>query len=178
MKEGGICAMKASPTRRIACDLVPWARKSGGWLECMMERGSRVGQAGTHVSGGGGMSSWLGGRRALQTRKMCSGTGEKRKKKRKPKNVVDGGPFIVSMEREESLLELKEAMKVKASELGLWRANVTSSQPSERLAAFERWIENGYHGEMSFLAREDRMRRRKDLSGRRRQRQAGRESRE
>lgn len=41
---------------------------------------------------------------------------------------------------------------------------MTSSDPSQRLAQYEEWIAQGFHGEMGFLARQDRLARRRDLA--------------
>ncbi len=59
---------------------------------------------------------------------------------------------------------LKELLRHKAQELGLWMLGVTTSEPAETLEHYESWIASGYHGEMGYLARPDRLERRHDLS--------------
>lgn len=59
--------------------------------------------------------------------------------------------------------ELKTALKQKAHDLGLWLAGVTDASPASTLPQYEAWLQAGYHGEMHYLARPDRLERRKDL---------------
>ena len=54
-------------------------------------------------------------------------------------------------------------IKQKARELGFNLCGVTPAQPSPTLSAYLRWIQNGMQGEMAYMARADRVRRRQDL---------------
>lgn len=54
-------------------------------------------------------------------------------------------------------------IKHKASELGFNLVGITPAKPSPTLSAYMRWIEQGMHGEMGYLARPDRVTRRQDL---------------
>ncbi len=51
----------------------------------------------------------------------------------------------------------------KAAELGFNLCGVTPAAPSPTLAAYLRWIQRGMQGEMRYMARADRVRRRQDL---------------
>ena len=51
----------------------------------------------------------------------------------------------------------------KAQELGFNLCGVTPAEPSPTLAAYLRWIQQGMQGEMRYMARTDRVRRRQDL---------------
>ncbi len=54
------------------------------------------------------------------------------------------------------------SVKGKARELGFNLCGLTPAKPSPTLAAYLRWIERGMQGEMAYLARPDRLRRRRD----------------
>ena len=54
-------------------------------------------------------------------------------------------------------------VKRKARELGFDLCGLTPAKPSPTLAAYLRWIRRGMHGEMRYMAREDRVARRRDL---------------
>ncbi len=54
------------------------------------------------------------------------------------------------------------SVKKKARELGFNLCGVTLAQPSPTLFAYLRWIQRGMHGEMRYMARPDRVRRRQD----------------
>ena len=54
-------------------------------------------------------------------------------------------------------------IKAKAKELGFDICGLTPAQPSPTLAAYLRWIQNGMQGQMHYMARADRVRRRQDL---------------
>ena len=56
------------------------------------------------------------------------------------------------------------AVKRKARQLGFNLCGLTRAEPSPTLAAYLRWIRAGMHGEMRYLARQDRVRRRQDLN--------------
>jgi epoxyqueuosine reductase len=60
--------------------------------------------------------------------------------------------------------ELKQALKDKALALGFSVVGVVPARPSSRLDAYLQWIGQGFHGEMGYLARADRLARRNDLS--------------
>ena len=110
--------------------------------------------------------NWLQGPllRAASTSDSRWGVPGGKKARKRAKDSVDGGPVKVAEEDETEWLAICEELKAKAKSLGLGPTSITTSEPSGRLAAFEQWIEQGYHGEMGFLARPDRMARRRDLS--------------
>ena len=54
-------------------------------------------------------------------------------------------------------------IKLKAAELGFNLCGVTPAEPSPTLSAYLRWIQKGMQGEMGYMARTDRVRRRQDL---------------
>ncbi len=56
-----------------------------------------------------------------------------------------------------------ERVKARAGELGFNLAGITPAVPSPDLDAYLAWIEAGYHGSMGYLARPDRVARRRDL---------------
>ncbi len=58
--------------------------------------------------------------------------------------------------------ELSQAVKDEALALGFSVAGIVSARPSSRLDAYLQWIAQGYHGEMGYLARPDRLIRRRD----------------
>jgi epoxyqueuosine reductase len=49
---------------------------------------------------------------------------------------------------------LKEGIKVKASQLGFILAGVTTPEPPPHYSTFEHWLAQGYHGTMDYLATE------------------------
>ncbi|MCY4147114.1 MAG: tRNA epoxyqueuosine(34) reductase QueG [Chloroflexi bacterium] len=51
----------------------------------------------------------------------------------------------------------------KARELGFTLCGIAPAEPSPTLAHYLRWIQRGMHGEMGYMARPDRVRRRQDL---------------
>jgi epoxyqueuosine reductase len=55
-------------------------------------------------------------------------------------------------------------LKAQAAALGFDLAGVTPARPALRLDAYLRWVEAGMHGEMAYLARDDRLARRRDLN--------------
>ncbi len=55
------------------------------------------------------------------------------------------------------------SLKDKARELGFNLCGITLARPSPTLAAYLRWIQRGMQGEMAYMARPDRVRRRQDL---------------
>ncbi len=55
------------------------------------------------------------------------------------------------------------SIKGKAKELGFNLCGLTPAEPSPTLAAYLRWVQSGMQGEMGYLARADRVRRRQDL---------------
>lgn len=57
-----------------------------------------------------------------------------------------------------------ERIKSRAVELGFTLVGITRAEPSPYLAAYERWIAAGMHGEMGYMARADRVARRRDLN--------------
>jgi epoxyqueuosine reductase len=57
-----------------------------------------------------------------------------------------------------------QRLKEFAEALGFSMLGIVPAEPSPRLAAYLDWIKAGMHGEMGYLAREDRIVRRQDLS--------------
>jgi epoxyqueuosine reductase len=57
-----------------------------------------------------------------------------------------------------------EELHAQAHSLGFNMVGITRAQPSPTLAAYFRWIENGMHGTMGYMARPDRQARRRDLN--------------
>ncbi|MEL6149582.1 MAG: tRNA epoxyqueuosine(34) reductase QueG [Chloroflexota bacterium] len=55
-------------------------------------------------------------------------------------------------------------IKAKAHELGFNLVGLTRAESSPHLNAYLRWVDNGMHGNMGYLAREDRLARRHDLN--------------
>jgi len=54
-------------------------------------------------------------------------------------------------------------IKQKATELGFNLIGLTRAEPSPMLGAYQRWIAQGMHGDMGYMARPDRIIRREDL---------------
>jgi len=61
-----------------------------------------------------------------------------------------------------NLINLKQAIKEKARQLGFILAGVTSSKPLENFNIFQDWINKNYHGEMKYLETERNLTRRAD----------------
>jgi epoxyqueuosine reductase len=61
-------------------------------------------------------------------------------------------------------MNFETRLKERAQALGFNLVGLTPAAPSPTLNAYFRWIEAGYHGEMAYLAREDRVARRRDLN--------------
>ncbi len=57
-----------------------------------------------------------------------------------------------------------EAVKAEAQHLGFAYVGITHAQPAPTLHAYLRWIDAGMHGSMGYMAREDRIARRRDLN--------------
>jgi epoxyqueuosine reductase len=55
-------------------------------------------------------------------------------------------------------------LKAQARTLGFHLAGITRAEPSPMLDAYLRWIDQGMHGEMGYMARPDRQARRRDLN--------------
>jgi len=55
-----------------------------------------------------------------------------------------------------------EQIRRRAKKLGFDVVGITPALPVPRLKAYERWIERGYHAEMGYMARPDRVERRQD----------------
>ena len=56
-----------------------------------------------------------------------------------------------------------QRVRDKASDFGFDLCGIAPAAPSPTLAAYERWIAQGMHGEMGYMARPDRVARRRDL---------------
>lgn len=63
---------------------------------------------------------------------------------------------------EPSPAQLTEALRGKAERLGFTLCGVVRPQPSEHMAFYDAWLERDYHGEMSYLARDDARQRRSE----------------
>ena len=87
-----------------------------------------------------------------------------KKARRRAKDSVDGGAIRVDADDAAEWEAIRAELKAKATSLGLGPTAITSSDPSQRLAQYEEWIAQGFHGEMGFLARQDRLARRRDLA--------------
>jgi len=61
-------------------------------------------------------------------------------------------------------VDVKEAIRDKAKELKLGPTRFAACEKPrpDRMAAYQKWIDSGMHGEMAYLAREDRLERRRD----------------
>lgn len=59
---------------------------------------------------------------------------------------------------------VSERVKQRAVELGFNLVGVARAEPSPTLAAYVRWVEAGMHGAMGYMARPDRLARRRDLN--------------
>ncbi|EME30323.1 iron-sulfur cluster-binding protein [Galdieria sulphuraria] len=81
--------------------------------------------------------------------------------RKKQRCFIDKGQELYRSEEEKQTLV--QQLKEKARELGMGPVTITSAKPSQRLPKFLKWIEEGRHGEMHYLAREDRLERRRDL---------------
>ncbi len=55
-----------------------------------------------------------------------------------------------------------QELKAKATALGFNRMGIIPARPARHLDAYLRWIDAGYHGEMTYMARSDRIQRRQD----------------
>ncbi|MFN8530554.1 MAG: tRNA epoxyqueuosine(34) reductase QueG [Anaerolineae bacterium] len=62
-----------------------------------------------------------------------------------------------------SRLFSSERLKARAVDLGFSLVGITEAKPSPYLAAYERWIAAEMHGTMGYMARADRIARRRDL---------------
>ncbi len=60
-------------------------------------------------------------------------------------------------------MKLKEELREEVLRLGLDRLGVTTAEPARTLGKYKEWLDRGFHGEMGYLAREDRLIRREDL---------------
>jgi len=105
-----------------------------------------------------GYSRGLGGKAAATGGKDQSRVGRQGGvSKRKAKDSVDGGDIQIAEDDEAAWLQVRDELKDEAARLGLGPTAVTTAEPSARLPQYEAWLEKNFHGEMSFLAREDRM---------------------
>lgn len=59
--------------------------------------------------------------------------------------------------------DLNTALKQEALRLGFNLVGITRAEPSSTLDAYRRWIAEGMHGRMGYMARPDRVERREDL---------------
>jgi len=68
------------------------------------------------------------------------------------------------MVRSEERNSLTARLKEKARDMGFSMVGVVRARPSPHLDAYFRWIDQGYHGAMGWMARPDRQERRRDLN--------------
>jgi len=66
------------------------------------------------------------------------------------------------MAEDNALQDLKEKIKIKSKQLGFILAGVTSCQPPAHYSTFEKWLSDGKHGTMNYLAEERSRTRRAD----------------
>jgi epoxyqueuosine reductase len=59
---------------------------------------------------------------------------------------------------------LSDALRAEAGRLGFGLVGVTRPEPSGHIPFYRRWIAEGHHGEMAYLARRDAVERRADLT--------------
>jgi epoxyqueuosine reductase len=59
-------------------------------------------------------------------------------------------------------MPIKEDILAEADSLGFSLAGVTRPERPSHFAAFQRWLEQGYHGQMAYLSRPESVRRRQD----------------
>jgi epoxyqueuosine reductase len=71
------------------------------------------------------------------------------------------GPAMGVTERM-SMVSLTERVCRKARDLGFDRVGVAPARPTRYLAAYRAWLARGYHGQMGYMARPDRIERRED----------------
>ena len=64
-----------------------------------------------------------------------------------------------------SSVTLTTRLKEQARELGFGLVGVASVEASRHMGLYREWVEDGRHGEMGYLAREDAVARRADLRG-------------
>src|SRR5436190_3762372 len=55
-------------------------------------------------------------------------------------------------------------IKIKSRELGFNLVGITSARPAPHLQSYFQWLDAQMHGTMGYLAREDRLARRRDLN--------------
>ncbi|MDY7078832.1 MAG: QueG-associated DUF1730 domain-containing protein, partial [Chloroflexota bacterium] len=61
-------------------------------------------------------------------------------------------------------MSLTERICKRAYDLGFDLVGVAPAHPSSYIGAYHAWLSQGYHGEMDYMARPDRVERRKDPS--------------
>jgi epoxyqueuosine reductase len=62
------------------------------------------------------------------------------------------------------VVEIHDAIRRRAGELGFSLVGITRLEPSEHMELYRAWIDAEHHGEMRYLAREDSVARRADLA--------------
>src|SRR5690349_21401720 len=62
------------------------------------------------------------------------------------------------------MISFSQAIKEYAMELGFTTAGIVPAIPSPQLDAYFRWLKRGMHGNMEYMARSDRVARRRDLT--------------
>ncbi len=60
------------------------------------------------------------------------------------------------------MVDLISELRIRADELGFNAIGICGSEPARRVDAYLHWIQRGYQGEMGYMARPDRVRRRQD----------------
>ena len=94
------------------------------------------------------------------------GAKKKKRRKRKKKSDVFTGRVEAIPEGFSDWIQVREEVRAKAKELGLGPTHFARVEVPrrERWEAYLRWLEKGMHGEMAYLARDDRLLRRRDPS--------------
>ena len=63
----------------------------------------------------------------------------------------------------DSDISLADRIRIRALELGFDTVGIAPAEPGEHLPFYQEWLAANYHGEQSYLARPDRLARRRDL---------------
>ncbi len=86
------------------------------------------------------------------------------RRKRKRRNLVGKPEDFATPPPDFNEHSFHQNLMNKANELGLFLAGVTTPEPAATFDLYKEWLAQGFHGEMGYLARADRLERREDLS--------------
>ena len=78
--------------------------------------------------------------------------------------MSEPGDVRLTSRAPEDTRELREAVRVAGLACGFDQVGFAPAEPPSHAAEYEAWLDDGFHGEMSYLAREDAVRRRLDPS--------------